>query len=191
MISLAVAAGLLLAKIPRPAVVALAIAMAAGTWARARVWSSEETLWSDTSRKSPAKVRPKLQLARAIAAKDPARAEALLLEAQQFEPENPEVHTQLGTLLLDRGDAAGALRQFDQALRRQPDSADAHSNRGVALYLLGRLEESQSEFERALQLDRCHPNARHNLDLLYKARGDERRRFALERSSTECPAAAR
>lgn len=191
MVGLAAGAGILLAKIPRPAVVALTVAMTAATWARARVWSSEETLWSDAAAKSPGKVRPKLQLARAVAAKDPARAEALLLEAQKLEPENGETYTQLGTLMLDRGNPARALEEFDEALRRHPDSADAHGNRGVALYLLGRIDEAEREFQRALELDPCHPNALHNLALLYGSRGDTARRQEMEVQAANCRGAQR
>ena len=35
-----------------------------------------------------------------------------------------------------------ALQAYDQALALKPDFAEAHSNRGNALYDLGRLEEA-------------------------------------------------
>ncbi|MCI0356348.1 MAG: circularly permuted type 2 ATP-grasp protein, partial [Acidobacteria bacterium] len=44
-------------------------------------------LWSDAAAKSPNKVRPKLQLARAVGARDPERAETLLLEARRLAAE--------------------------------------------------------------------------------------------------------
>jgi tetratricopeptide (TPR) repeat protein len=144
---------------------ALALLLTAATWSRASVWLSDVTLWSDAAAKSPNKSRPKLQLARALAPADPARAQALILEARRLEPSNPETFTQMGALLLERNPAR-ALAEFDQALRLLPRSPDAHSNRGTALYLLGRTPEAEAAFVRALELDPAHKNARHNLDLL-------------------------
>ncbi|HYM13211.1 MAG TPA: tetratricopeptide repeat protein [Bryobacterales bacterium] len=172
LVSLSVAAAWLLEKLPRPALALLALALAATTGVRARVWSSEETLWADAVAKSPYKVRPKLQLARAVAQANPKRAVALLEEARRLDASNPETFTQMGTLLLDQHDPYGALREFDQALRRAPDSPDAHSNRGTALFLLGRLGEAEAEFLEALRLDPTHANARHNLSLLRRMRGE-------------------
>jgi Flp pilus assembly protein TadD len=177
LISLSAAVGLLTekaARLRRQAVrVALTLALAGATWNRTQVWSTEVTLWSDAAAKSPAKLRPKLQLARALAATDPDRAETLLLEAQRLAPENPEPFTQMGTLMLDRRRPGRALREFEAALRLAPHSADALSNRGAALYVLGRPAEAEDEFRRALDRDPCHFNARHNLLLLYRARGDD------------------
>lgn len=177
LISLSLAAASALAGLParwRPAFLAvLAVVLSGVTWARARVWSTEETLWTDAVARSPGKLRPKLQLARSIAATDPERARRLLAAAQQLDPRNPEPFAQMGSLLLDQNNPGAALEQFDQALQRAPGSADAHSNRGTALYLLGHLPEAEAEFSRAVDLDPCHYNARHNLSLLYRARGDE------------------
>jgi hypothetical protein len=46
--------------------------------------------------------------------------------------------------------------------------------------MLGRLDEAEGEFQRALDRDPCHFNARHNLLLLYRSQGkqDAYRRFA-------------
>src|SRR4029077_613670 len=98
MISVAAGVAEWATRLKRPVVAALVIALAAVSFARARVWTDDVTLWADAAAKSPAKVRSKLQLARALAQSDPARAEALLVEAQRLEPDNAAVHTQLGSL---------------------------------------------------------------------------------------------
>ncbi|MBI3664729.1 MAG: tetratricopeptide repeat protein [Acidobacteria bacterium] len=176
MISLAVVAGLALARVRPPVLMATALAPTVASGWRARVWRSEESLWSDAAAKSPGSVRSRLQLARAVAATEPERARSLLLKARRLDPRNPETFTQMGTLLLDERDASGALAEFEEALRLQPASVDAHSNRGTALYLLARWEEAEAEFLRALELDPCHFNARHNLALLYSTAGAKTRR---------------
>ncbi len=193
LVSLSLAAGAVVAVMARRpgsvgTLVPLAVGMAltGATWARGRVWSSEESLWADAAAKSPGKVRPKLELARALARTNPERAVSLLEEGKRLDPANPEPYTQMGSLLLDQRDPLGALAEFDEALRREQASADAHSNRGTALFLLGRLEEGEAEFLQALALDPCHPNARHNLVLLYSTLKDESRRRAIEAPPSKC-----
>src|SRR5262249_17824439 len=180
MLSLAALAAIVLERLPRSASVMVLLILAVTTWSRGRVWANDETLWSDALAKSPQKIRPKLQLARAVAQKDPQRAEALLLEARRLEPSNPETYTQMGSLLLDQRDPYGALQEIDVALRLQPGSPDAHSHRGTALFLMGRLGEAEAEFSEALRMDPCHRNARHNLELVYSARGEDARARAVE-----------
>jgi len=166
MISLAVAAGIVLARLPRPAGAAAVLALAVLAANRTRVWKTEETLWSDAAAKSPNKLRPKLQLARAIAAVQPDRARALLLEARRLDPSHPETYNQMGALLLDQRNPQGALEEFDAVLRLAPLLADAHSNRGTALFLLGRRGEAEAAVRRALAIDPGHANARHNLSVV-------------------------
>ncbi len=48
---------------------------------------------------------------------------------------------------------AEALRAYDRALELDPDDADLHDKRGLALRNLGRLEEAASAFSRAIELD--------------------------------------
>ncbi|HYQ82110.1 MAG TPA: protein kinase [Anaeromyxobacteraceae bacterium] len=63
---------------------------------------------------------------------------------------------------------AEALAQGEEALRLQPDLAEAHVSRGNMLSLLGRGDEAERDFRRALELnpglaDACYFHARHLL----------------------------
>jgi tetratricopeptide (TPR) repeat protein len=58
----------------------------------------------------------------------------------------------LGSLLIQSGDAPGALKAFDRALELKPDYADAWCNRGVALQRLGRKTEALTAFDEAIRL---------------------------------------
>jgi Flp pilus assembly protein TadD len=58
---------------------------------------------------------------------------------------------------------ADALREFGRALALDPASALAHNNRGVALLSLGQREVAREDFERALEIDACLFDPRHNL----------------------------
>jgi tetratricopeptide (TPR) repeat protein len=62
----------------------------------------------------------------------------------------------LGILLLDAGDAAGALEQFDKVLAQQPDHWAAQVNRAAALVALQRLPEAREAYEKALALKPDH-----------------------------------
>jgi tetratricopeptide (TPR) repeat protein len=89
------------------------------------------------------------------------RALTLAQEAQQAEPESPEVADTLGYVYLKKGLSDPALQQFDYALElSQRSGSDAvlerpeyHYHKGLALQALGRGSEAASAFERALALD--------------------------------------
>jgi len=144
------------------------IVLSALSWQRSQVWRSEGSLWRDTAVKSPAKVRPKLQLARALAAKGPAyEAEqlGLLEQAARLAPDDPDVTTEIGVYFLQHGDASGALKEFQKALDKGADASQGRANRGAALYMLGRIDEAVHDFELALAQDACNFDARNNLIL--------------------------
>ena len=57
-----------------------------------------------------------------------------------------------GNTAMRRGDAAEAVRDFQQFLRLQPGSAEGHFNLGLALQSAGQLEESLTELRKASSL---------------------------------------
>jgi Flp pilus assembly protein TadD len=139
------------------------------------VWQSEESLWRDTVEKSPRKVRPKLQLARSLLEKGPASASerlALLQQARDLAPDDPDAAMELGVFHLQMGNPAEALLEFDRARGADPKNAQIQANRGAALYLLGRLPEAEAELRVAVEADPCNFDARHNLIVLYRSLGD-------------------
>jgi tetratricopeptide (TPR) repeat protein len=173
LLSISLLIGLLLARIPRWAPAGLAALLAVLTFQRTEVWRNEESLWRDTVEKSPAKVRPKLQLARALGANSPPGREEqlrLLEEALKFAPYDPIVAEQRGAFFLESGIPDAALEEFDRAARLTPGSAQIAANRGVALYMLGRTNEAANSFQHAIQLDPCNFDGLTNLLLLARQR---------------------
>jgi Flp pilus assembly protein TadD len=155
--------------------VAVVVALSALAWRRSQVWRSEESLWRDTVAQSPRKVRPKLQLARALAALGPAyetEQVRLLEEAARLAPRDPDVRTERGVYFLQRGDPQRALDEFQTALDEGAEEPQAMANRGAALYMLGRIGEAVRDFESALARDGCNFDARNNLILVRRAAGD-------------------
>ena len=187
MLSFSLGAGLLLRRLPPRAalasLVAVGVALGALTVRRTQVWVSSESLWRDAVEKSPNKVRPKLQLARALedgGAVRLAERQELIEQARRLEPRNPLPLAELGVFHLQRGDPAEALATFEQARELAPEDPQIRANIGSSLWLLGRRVEAVEAFRTALALDPCNFDARNNLMLAMRLVGmtDELERLA-------------
>ncbi|WP_428619992.1 tetratricopeptide repeat protein [Reyranella sp.] len=86
------------------------------------------------------------------------RYEAILVE----QPADCDVLHLLGILDLEDQAPERALARFDQAIALRPDHAQAHSNRGNALYHLGRLPEALADYDRAIALAPAFIDALYN-----------------------------
>jgi tetratricopeptide (TPR) repeat protein len=160
----AAGAGILLARMhPKTIAPPVVIALAALAFGRTQVWMSDESLWREAVLRSPEKVRPKLQLARQIPAPE---ALNLLADARRLAPDDPEVATETGKVLLAANRPAEALAQFGRALALNPRDARNYNNRGVALQALGQTEAARQDFVRAVALDPNLTAARENLTRL-------------------------
>ena len=163
MIAFAACAGLLLERVSPKLIALLALALIGFSVERTLVWRTEQSLWSDAAGKSPGKVRPKIQLARAS---EPKQALALLEQAKALAPQDPRIPAEEGRIYLETGDAARALAEFGRALALDPGNADAINNRGTALLALGQQQAARQDFERALAINPCQQDARANLKRL-------------------------
>jgi tetratricopeptide (TPR) repeat protein len=154
-----------LTSAPPHAVMALVIvvALTGVSMGRTQVWMTEESLWREAVRRAPDKVRPKIQLARAVPA---AEALELLARARNLAPYDPAVAAETGKILLSEGQPAAALQEFGRALALDPLDARNFNNRGVALDALGQTDAARQDFERALRIDPGLIEARQNLEKL-------------------------
>lgn len=159
MIAFAACAGVLLATVDKRAVAAIVCVLIAISIRYSILWMHPEALWSEAKRLAPWAVRPRIQLARAM---HPSQG----LQELQDAPENADVWTERGRLLLTLGRSAEALAAFGKALAMNPGDARAISNRGVALAALGSRDAAVAEFQRALARDACLDDARENLSKL-------------------------
>jgi protein O-mannosyl-transferase len=163
MIGFATAAGLLLERMRPAFAIAVVAALACISVLRTETWRTEESLWQDAVIKAPAKVRPKIQLARAV---EPGRGLEILEEAKRLAPGDPRVPSEEGRIYLGLGRPDQALVAFGRALALDPGSADAYNNRGVALLALDQKQAAEQDFERALAINACQFDARMNLEHL-------------------------
>jgi len=161
LLGFAAVAGLLLERVkPRALAPAAVVALALVSIVRTQVWMTEESLWREAVERAPDKVRPKIQLARALPA---AKALELLSQARDLAPHDPAVAAELGKTLLAEGQPEAALPEFGRALALDPRDARNFNNRGVALAALGQTEAARADFEHALRIDPNLAEARQNL----------------------------
>ena len=78
-------------------------------------------------------------------------------------PHNPRVESDLGLALWHLGDAQGAIRHFQEALRLKPDSPNVLVNLGNTLDAVGRRAEALSALREALRLDPLAPEGHYDL----------------------------
>ncbi len=95
------------------------------------------------------------------------QAVSLLRQATQLDPNNPDLHRELGITFLLNHDWAEARIELIEALRHEPNSADAHNDLGYSLEKLGRLRAALAQYRVAHRLDPANATYRkHYFDLL-------------------------
>src|SRR5215472_6050775 len=88
-----------------------------------------EAMFRDAVRLDPSAVKPKIELAPLLNAKDPTEADKLIDEAIASEPRSVNALLVKGQMLRTRGDLDGAVRLFDQALHIDPGDLVARLGR--------------------------------------------------------------
>lgn len=82
--------------------------------------------------------------------------------ALALDPRHADAHVNVGRLLHESGDAAGAEGHYRHALEARPDHATAAFDLGVALEDLGRDREALEAYDRAIDLDPANADAHYN-----------------------------
>jgi tetratricopeptide (TPR) repeat protein len=77
-----------------------------------------------------------------------------------------------GNALLDTGDNAAAVADYDRSIALDPTNARAFNNRALALTALGRIDEALASYGEAIRLDPSYIRANKNLLRLQEERGD-------------------
>ena len=82
----------------------------------------------------------------------PAEAVQVLTEAMRLNPEDEDVHYNLGLALARLGKLEEAIREYREALRIFPDYAEAHNNLGNVLMRAGQTDEAITHLERSIKI---------------------------------------
>jgi tetratricopeptide (TPR) repeat protein len=90
---------------------------------------------------------------RALERRDWATATDLFRKGIALAPDSPALRHKLGTALGMSGDAVGAVRQFEEVVRRWPDYAKGQYSLGVVLASNGRHQEAVVRFTAAARSD--------------------------------------
>ena len=68
-------------------------------------------------------------------------------------PDRPDLHTEMGEVFLHAGKVNQAIREFDEELRRNPESLRALVRRGEARLILGNADAALQDWEKAVGVD--------------------------------------
>ena len=99
-------------------------------------------------------------------------AEAALQRLNYIYPVDAELHERLGGLLLETGDARGAVREYQALIAMHPiDAAGSHYNLAKAFRAAGQKDQAREEAVTALE---AAPNFKPAQKLLLEVSGDEK-----------------
>lgn len=120
---------------------------------RSAVWRNDETLWTDTVKKSPESASVHNEMGIMLAERGV--VDAAIMEYRTALRLNPSLwfaHNNLGTLLEQQGRLDEAIAHYLAAISARPSFAKAYNNLGTAYAKAGRLKEAVNSYRAALRL---------------------------------------
>lgn len=100
------------------------------------------------------------------------QAELLYQKVLAAEPGNPFAIYALGTIALNRGDAANAVMLLRQALTTGYAHETVYTHLGIALQSLGRLDEAMDVYQAGMKHDPKNPRYHSNAAVVLAQKGD-------------------
>ena len=135
---------------------------------RNKVWRTELSFWQDSHRKSPKKIRPLINLARAHSIEGNNEVairyyeESLLKAPGVFVP-----NYNLGELYLKENRMEDAIIQFKTALQLKPDIPETYSKLGEIYLKQKKWVLADNYFKKCIEIDNRFPHVFKNLGILH------------------------
>jgi tetratricopeptide (TPR) repeat protein len=98
-------------------------------------------------------------------------SETLFQHTIKITENNYLAHNNLGAAFNQKGDLAGALREFQETIRLKPDYAPGHDNLGTVLDSKGLIDEAIGQFQEAIRLNPDYVNSHFNLGVICYQKG--------------------
>lgn len=137
------------------AALTLGVILGVLTWSQSRLYADPRILYEETLRRNPSAWLAYLNLG-FLANQDPSQGKAAAMAhyraALAINPDEPQVHTNLGTVYMETGLFDDALKEFQSAVRLAPGYSDAYLNMGADLQHLGRYQEAETAYRDALAI---------------------------------------
>ena len=135
---------------------------------RNKVWRTELTLWKDSYRKSPEKIRPLINLARAYSM-DGNNDDAIRYYEKAIS-KSPRIfvpYYNLGELYLNKGRVEEAVIRFQTALNIDPNIPETYAKLGEIYFTQEKWELADFYFRKCIELDSRFPEVFKSLGLLH------------------------
>ncbi len=120
-----------------------------------------------------------------IAARDYARAEKLLDQAIEINPNSMGAYHTLGVIYLIQGKTDQAIGLFQRVIRLNPFYSPARVNLGQALLSQGNLKEALAQLEKAEKLGATEPDLYHDIAYIYFKLGKTEKSIKIYKKATE------
>jgi len=155
----------------------LLLILTTATVMRNRAYRDKVSLWADTVKKSPEKQRTHHNYGCALAGVE--LHEAALQEFRKTLAMKPDGSVLYGYLLIEMGNSYYKLEQYDkaistwqEALRREPDSAELLNNLAMGFLKKKRFGDARNYAERALTIEPSAADTLNTLGQIHLALGD-------------------
>jgi protein O-mannosyl-transferase len=142
----------------------LVLAYTAGSVSRNQVWRDNLSLWSDTARKIPDSAAAHEHLC--FAEYDAGRPRDVLQNcrrALELDKGRIAARINVATTLSVLEDLDGAIQEFQEVLRRRPNSAEALTNLGLVYMAKGRADLAIEMYHNALRANPSYAEAHNDL----------------------------
>ncbi|MBU1996630.1 MAG: tetratricopeptide repeat protein, partial [Candidatus Omnitrophica bacterium] len=139
------------------------------TYLRNSIWKDEISLWEDVVKKSPNKLRPLINLAKAYLNQENFEPAIIYLnKALKMDPDSYKAYNNRGVFHRLKGRYDLAMEDYNKAIAINPFFSLTYGNRGVLLQKIGRDDLALKDFNTSLALNPNNAEVYNNLGLLYK-----------------------